>query len=400
MFAYKRITSDGKSSIGFINGDREFVIEQMLAQGYALVYLKEISLIKAPLLFFTKRDTIPVRDLIALTRQLKAMLDAGITLLSCFQIILEQAQTRVLKKVINSIQADLNSGLSLSFSLSRFPRIFSPVYVSMINSGEIGGMLAKNLEQLCSYLEKDQEIKNKIKTASLYPGIIAVVSLMVVILIITFVMPTFLGLYQSAGVDLPLPTKILIAVSDFIRNNFALLVFGAIIVAGGGIYLSSRLEKRLFIERCIYKLPWVGDIVKGLAVVRFSRTVGTLIQAGVPLLQSIKMMEGLTGASVLRQIMEEAGAMVSAGSSLASALKETGIFNAMVIQMIAAGEESGALEQMLVKLADYHEKEVLHLVDNLLAVLEPILIVIVAFFVGGIVISTLLPMFSMLDLVN
>ncbi|MDR1615408.1 MAG: type II secretion system F family protein [Syntrophomonadaceae bacterium] len=399
-FAYKRIASDGKSSVGFVSGDRDLIIDQMLAQGYALIYLKEISAVKKLLPFFAKRDTIPVRDLIALTRQLKTMLDAGITMLSCFQTMLEQVQNRVLRKAIKSIQNDLNAGLSLSSSLGRFPRIFSPVYISMVIAGESGGMLAKNLEQLCLYLERDQEIKNKIKTASLYPAVIAAVSIIVLVLIITFVMPAFLGLYQGAGVLLPLPTRVLIAVSNFMRNNFAAIAVGIIILAVCGVCLNRRFEKKLVIERCVYKLPWIGNTVKSLAVVRFSRTMGTLIQAGVPLLQSLKMVENMAGVSVLGRIMKEAETMVSAGHSLASALKETGIFNAMVIQMIAAGEESGTLEQMLVRLADYNEKEVFHLVDNLLAVLEPVLIIIVAFFVGGIVISTLLPMFSMMDLVN
>lgn len=400
-FIYKLVAGNGKIKRGVLSGDsKDVVVKNIVAQGEALIYLKEIGTSRLNLPSSFHRGGVPIQELMVMTRQMVAMLGAGLHIIPSLDVIIAQIQNRSLQKVLVSVRQDLLSGFGLAQSLEKHTRVFSPVYINMVKAGESGGMLFKALEQLCLYLEKEQEINHKIKSATLYPAVICLVSLIMVFLIITLVMPSFLSMYQASGLSLPVPTRLLLQISDTLSRYFVwitLLLVILIITVGRVV---EKPHNKLRLTRFILHIPLIGKTISGLAVARFARTMGSLVQVGVPVLKGLEIADGIVGNMVVSQALQEACRQISAGASIAAPFKEAGVFTPMVIQMISTGEETGSLDVMLVKLADYYEKEVFHMIDALLALLEPLLIVLVAVMVGAIVIAVLLPILNMVNILQ
>jgi type IV pilus assembly protein PilC len=270
----------------------------------------------------------------------------------------------------------------------------------MIKAGEIGGVLDNVLDRLGEHLEREEEINSKIKSASIYPAIISVFAVLMVFFIITFVMPTFVGMFQTAGVVLPLPTRILLNLGTFLRDKIILVG----IIAGGAVVLLQRWGKtevgRLFYDNLLLHAPVIGNTISRITVARFSRTMGTLVQSGIPVLQALEVVEDVVGNAVISRAVSKARAGIKEGETITGPLEETGVFEPMVTQMIAVGEETGSLDDMLIRMSDYFEREVMYTVDAMMSVIEPLLIIMVAVLVGGVVIATLLPIFDMMNMVG
>lgn len=340
------------------------------------------------------------RELCVMTRQLATMLGAGLPIIRSFNILAEQASDRKIKKAATNIREDLEAGLQLWEAVSKHPGVFSNVYVSMIRAGEMGGIMEPILNRLTEHLEREQEISAKVKAASIYPAVISVFALLMIFFIITFVMPTFVNMFASSGVELPAPTRVLLSIGTTMRSKGIFILAGLAAV----IFLLKAWGKkesgRLFYDRLYLKLPVIGPAVSRITVARFARTMGTLVKSGIPVLQALEIVEDVVGNAVIAKAVGSARASIREGQSIALPLVQSGVFEPMVTQMIAVGEETGALDEMLVRMSDYFEREVIYMVENIMAIIEPLLIMIVALLVGGIVIATLLPIFSIVNTVG
>lgn len=389
----------GNTHKGFLDADnRDMVINSLLRQGYYVLALKpqeKSSLnMEIDITAFTKVKT---RELCVMTRQLATMLSAGLPIIRSFNVLAEQTSDNKIKKAVTRIRDDLEAGLPLWEALSKHPRVFSKVYVSMIRAGETGGILEPILHRLTDHLEREQEINAKVKAASIYPAMIALFACLMIFFIIIFVMPTFVNMFTSTGVELPVPTRLLLAAGTILRQR-GLLILGGLIMSIILLRAWGKKDKgRLFYDRLYLGLPIIGAAISRIAVARFARTMGTLVKSGIPVLQALEIVEDVLGNAVFARAINSARASIREGESIALPLIQSGVFEPMVTQMIAVGEETGALDEMLIKMSDYFEREVVYMVDNIMAVIEPIMILVVALLVGGIVIATLLPIFSIVN---
>jgi type IV pilus assembly protein PilC len=398
-YAYNVRTRQGKHLSGVLEAEnREAVIQSLLAQNYSVLSLKEATTSSKEInLSF---GGVKTKDLVLITRQLATMIAAGLSIIRCFNILELQASNAKLKAALREIKQDISEGLPLWQALSKHPRIFSNIYVSMVKAGELGGMLDEVLERLCLHLEREQEINAKIKSASIYPAIISIFAIIMMMGIMIFVMPMFVDMFNSYGAELPGPTRMLIKISDFLRGYWMFWLPAVVII----IYALKKSGKteggREFWDKFYLKLPVVGKTIGQIGVARFARTMGTLVRAGIPILQALEVMEEVAGNVVMQKAIHSARVSITEGDSIAEPLAATGVFEPMVTQMIAVGEETGALDDMLVRMSDYFEREVMHMVDALMSVLEPLLIIFVALMVGAIVVATLLPVFDIVSTVG
>ncbi len=398
-YAYNVRTRQGKHLSGVLEAEnREAVIQSLLAQNYSVLSLKEATTSSKEInLSF---GGVKTKDLVLITRQLATMIAAGLSIIRCFNILELQASNAKLKAALREIKQDISEGVPLWQALSKHPRIFSNVYVSMVKAGELGGMLDEVLERLCLHLEREQEINAKIKSASIYPAIISIFAIIMMMGIMIFVMPMFVDMFNSYGAELPGPTRMLIKISDFLRGYWMFWLPTVVII----IYALKKSGKteggREFWDKFYLKLPVVGKTIGQIGVARFARTMGTLVRAGIPILQALEVMEEVAGNVVMQKAIHSARVSITEGDSIAEPLAATGVFEPMVTQMIAVGEETGALDDMLVRMSDYFEREVMHMVDALMSVLEPLLIIFVALMVGAIVVATLLPVFDIVSTVG
>lgn len=398
-FAYKVRDRSGAILKGQLEAeDKNTVISSLINQNYYILSLEQVQRSSKEVEFSLNR--VKIQDIIVMTRQLSTMMAAGLPILKCFSILGEQISNNKLKKTILEIRDNIEGGMPLWQAVARHPNIFSPVYISMIRVGELGGILDTILDRLSIHLEREQEITSKIKSASIYPAIISIVAIIMVFCIITFVMPTFTSIFQASGTSLPTPTRILLGLSDFFRHYLLHLVV-AIAVA---IFALKRWGKtnsgRFFFDNLYLHLPIIGKTLSRVTVARFARTMGTLLRSGIPVLAALEVVEAVVDNAVISRAIRNARKSISEGDSITQPLAATGVFEPMVTQMIAVGEETGALDEMLIRMSDYFDKELSYMIESLMAVIEPVLILIVALMVGGIVIATLLPMFEIANAVG
>jgi len=329
------------------------------------------------------------------------MVGAGLPLLRALSILIEQTSRRRLREALEEVKRDVESGSSLSTALQKHEKIFPPLMPAMVRAGETGGILDEAMNRLAEHFEDEYELKEKIKNASTYPLIVCGIAVIVIVVMMTFVLPTFRTMLATLGVDLPLPTKILIAVSSFMKN-YILLIIAAVALAVYGVarYVSSPEGRRKYDRFVITKVPVIRDIVMKVSVARVCRTMGTLVQSGVPLLQAIEVSEAVSGNSVIVEALARARESIREGAGLAGTLADTGVFSPMVTQMIAVGEETGTLDTMLKKVAGYYEREVKDAVGGLSSTIEPVLVVFLGVVVGSMIISILLPLLRIYDTVG
>jgi type IV pilus assembly protein PilC len=337
-------------------------------------------------------------DLTVMTRQLSTMVSSGMTLLRAFHVLEEQIEHKKLKEVVERVREDIESGLLLSDALARHTKVFGPLYVAMVRAGEAGGVLEEALDRVADQLEKDDSLRRQVKSAMMYPAVVLSFAAVVLFALITFIVPVFAAVFKDFGGDLPLITKLTVAVSDAFKGYWYLII-GAFVgsIVGFKKWRNSAFGRPQW-DTLRLKLPMkVGDTVQKIALARWSRTFSALYAAGVPIMQAIEVTGQTAGNHVIEKAMQAVIESVKSGGSIAAPLKEEAIFPGMVSQMIAVGEETGGLDHMLSKVADFYEDEVAAAVKALTSILEPIMIVLVGAVVGFVVIAMYMPMFKLYD---
>jgi type IV pilus assembly protein PilC len=392
----------GREITGSLEADSADALAGKLRQmGYFVVGVEEVkeSLGKKEFHIFGAR--VQRHDISIFTRQFATMINAGLPLIKCLSILSQQTESQTLADVITDCQREVEAGRSLSEALSKHPEAFSNLYVSMVRAGELGGMLDDVLLRVANQLEREEEIRHKVKSAMTYP--IAVLGITVILLtaMIVFVVPKFAAMFEQMGGELPTFTKLLVNISHFIGGWGGLIIIAAII----GLVIGYRRFKatdsgRLAIDTVKLKLPVVGTLFHKTAMSKFSRTLGTLLSSGVPILGALEITGETTGNMVVTKALDEVRAGVKEGETIARPLSQADVFPPMVTQMIAIGEETGALDVMLGKVSDFYDSEVNAAVDSLTSILEPLLIVFLGGAVGTIVIALYLPIFRVITLIK
>jgi type IV pilus assembly protein PilC len=350
---------------------------------------KEIALPKI-------RGGVSDKSLAVFTRQFSVMIDAGLPLVQCLQILGEQEENKTFQRIIMQVREDVESGSSLANALKKHPNAFNDLYVNMVAAGETGGILDTILQRLATYIEKAYKLKAQVKSAMIYPATVIGIAVLVVYVILWKVIPVFASLFMSLGATLPLPTQIVVAASKFVGRFWWLLA----LLAFAGAYAIRRYyateNGRMVIDNILLKAPILGLVLRKIAVARFCRTLGTLLSAGVPVLESLEITAHTSGNAVIEKAILEVRKQVEEGKSMAEPLKTTNAFPPMVVQMISVGEATGAMDTMLAKIAEFYEEEVDVAVAGMMKLIEPVMILFLGIVIGGIVIAMYLPMFDLI----
>ncbi len=343
---------------------------------------------------------VKTRDIVVMTRQFATMINAGLPLVQALDILAQQTENKILADVIRQVVYDVESGHTLADALRKHPKAFSDLYVNMVAAGEAGGILDTILVRLAQFLEKNDAIVRKVKGAMVYPAVIISVAVIAISVLLIFVIPTFQNMFASVNLELPLPTRIVIGLSNLLKNYW-----WAILGVIGFIFFSiTRYYKtaagRLQIDRLLLRLPVLGDVLRKSAVSRFTRTLGTLISSGVSILDGLEITARTAGNMVIHNAVMESRASIAGGETIAQPLAKSKVFPPMVISMIAVGEQTGGMDEMLSKIADFYDDEVDAAVSTLLSLMEPIMIVVLGVVVGGMVVAMYLPIFDMVNAVQ
>ena len=338
------------------------------------------------------------KELAIFTRQFSVMIDAGLPLVQCLEILAGQQENKTFQKILNGVRGSVEGGATLSASMKQYEKVFDPLYYNMVEAGETGGILDTILQRLSMYIEKNVKLKRAVRSAMIYPVSVLGIAAMVITLLLWKVVPIFVTLFNGLDVDLPLPTRVVIALSNFVGSIYGLMLLVFFIAAGFAVkFWYGTPRGRFTIDGLLLKAPIVGIVLRKIAVARFTRTLGTLISSGVPILEGLDITARTSGNAVIEKAISQTRKAVEAGRSLVDPLKETSVFPGMVTQMIGVGEQTGAMDAMLQKIADFYEDEVDAAVKDLLTAIEPIMIVFLGVVVGGVVISMYLPLFSLIN---
>jgi type IV pilus assembly protein PilC len=373
---------------------RDDVIAQLRKQRLSVVKIDQDATKKIG------KGAIKTRDVVIFTRQFSTMINSGLPLVQALTILAEQTDNKALAEVTKKVVFDVESGNTVADALSKHPRAFTNLYVNMVAAGEAGGILDTILMRLATFLEKNDALVRKVKGAMIYPAVIMGVACIAVLTLLIFVIPVFAGMFASAGQALPLPTRIVIAASGFLKHYW--WVIGAIVI--GGSYFGKKYyatsNGKLVIDRLMLHAPVLGDVLRKSSVSRFTRTLGTLISSGVSILEGLEITAKTAGNRVIQDAIMQSRSSIAGGDTIAQPLQKSKVFPPMVISMIAVGEQTGGLDEMLSKIADFYDEEVDSAVSNLLSLLEPIMIVFLGVVVGGMVVAMYLPIFDMVNAVQ
>jgi type IV pilus assembly protein PilC len=340
------------------------------------------------------------KDIVIFTRQFATMIDAGLPLVQCLEILASQQENKVFKKVLVEIRQSVESGSTFAAALKQHPKAFTSLYANMVEAGEAGGILDTILNRLAQYMEKAMALKKKVKSAMIYPSTIVTVALAVVTFLLIFVIPTFKTMFEGFNTALPLPTQIILEASRLVRGYF---LYGAAVIVAGIFGLRAWYRTaagRTTIDAFLLKTPVFGILIRKVAVAKFTRTLGTLISSGVAILDGLEITARTAGNKIVEQAVLRTRASIAEGKTIAEPLKESGVFPPMVVQMIAVGEQTGALDAMLSKIADFYDEEVDTAVGNLTSLLEPMLMVFLGVVIGGVVVAMYMPIFKLVQVVG
>ena len=340
------------------------------------------------------------KDLMVFTRQFATMIDAGLPIMQCLEILYEQQTNKTFKPIIRQIKRDVEEGATFSDAIKKHPRVFDHLFVNLVAAGEMGGILDVILNRVAAYIEKMSKLKKRIKGAMTYPAIVVGVAVIVIAVILIYVIPVFAGLFRDAGVSLPQLTLMVLAVSRFAQNYVLWIIAGLIAL----VFIVRRIRKTdrglEWTDRLLLRLPVFGILLRKVAVARFTRNLSTLLGSGVPILDSLDIVAAASGNRIVENAVRKARTAIAEGHPVADPLVETKVFPSMVTHMIAVGEATGALDTMLGKIADFYDEEVDNAVDNLTSMLEPMLIVFLGVTVGTLLIAMYLPIFQLADVVS
>lgn len=335
------------------------------------------------------------RDIVIFTRQFSTMIDAGLPLVQCLEILSNQTENKTLAKTIGLVRADVEGGSTYADALRKFPKVFDELYVNMVAAGEAGGILDTILSRLAKHIEKSMKLKKEIKSAMVYPTVIIGVAVIVISVLMVWVIPIFASMFSDFGGVLPLPTRMVMAASNFMKSNIIFIVLAAVGTGYGVKRYYGTLAGKKVIDRNALKVPVVGDLIRKAAVAKFTRTLGTLISSGVPILDGLTIVAKTAGNKTVEEALISARQSISEGKTVSEPLGQSKVFPPMVIQMIAVGETTGALDAMLSKIADFYDDEVDSAVATLTSLLEPMLMVFLGITIGFIVVAMYLPIFQM-----
>jgi type IV pilus assembly protein PilC len=380
--------------------DTMAVASQLRQQGLLVIDVKEKGVAQRDLLEPFKKVTLG--DLVVFTRQFATMINAGLPIVRALYVLSEQTENVKLKEVIVRVRKDVEAGLALSEALDKHPKVFSRLYVEMVRAGEVGGILDGVLLRVADQLENDQELRRKIKSAMTYPLVVLVLAIMAASFMLIFIVPIFARMFEDLGGTLPLPTRVAMGASGILTSIFGVFVYGAMFAAVFGFLRWKNTEQgRKVWGRVSLRIPFkIGDVIQKVALARFARTLGTLSAAGVPILQAIEITAASSGNWVIENALLKSRDAIREGIPIYKPLEDEPVFPMMVTRMIAVGEETGDVDGMLSKIADFYESEVDAAVKALTSIIEPLMIVVVGGIVGGIIIAMYLPMFKIFELVE
>jgi type IV pilus assembly protein PilC len=402
-FSYKVRDKSGKLVEGQLEAENaQLVVSKLRSMGYVPIEIERQGSnnlsrdIKIPFL----SDRIKLKDVSIFSRQFATMINSGLSMLRSLYILAEQTESKPLADIVNQVRLDVERGASLSAALAKHPKAFNRLYVAMVRAGEAGGVLDSVLQRLATTIEKQVELRRKVKSAMTYPVVVSCLVLLLVTAMLVFVIPMFQSIYKQLGGTLPPPTQILIDVSNVVRKLWY-IVFGGEIAAVWGFrkWINSE-EGRKRWDAIKLKMPVFGGLAKKTALARFGRTLSALVRSGVPILESLDIVCETSGNYVVSEAVRDTQQQVKRGEPLSRRLEEHAVFPPMVVQMMAVGEETGALDEMLDKIADFYDQEVEATVNALTSLIEPILIVVMGVVIGGMIISLYLPMFDVINLIK
>jgi len=399
IYAWKGKSAKGETLSGeYEANDRREVGDHLRKQRIVITSIKKKPKnIEIP---FLQKKTVGVKDLSVFTRQFATMVNAGLPLVQCLDVLGRQLEKPFFKKVVQEVMSDVEGGSTLAESMGKHPGVFSDLYVNMIAAGEAGGILDVILSRLAVFLEKADALQRKVKGAMTYPVIVLTVAGGACIFMLMFVIPVFAKMFSDFGGTLPAPTRIVMGLSDFLRVYWWALLVGSI--AATIIFKRVRAtdKGRFITDKLALRIPVLGTVLQKSGVARFTRTLGTLIGSGVGILQGLEITSRTAGNRVIQKAIEDTSMAISQGETIAGPLKESGVFPPMVTQMIGIGEQTGALDEMLSKIADFYDDEVDSAVEALTAAIEPLMIVVMGTMVGGMLVAMYLPMFKMSEIVG
>ncbi len=393
-YVWKGKTRDGKAVAGEKVADNKESVMALLRREQILVSSvkergKEMALPKLG-------GSVPTKALAIFVRQFSVMIDAGLPLVQCLEILGSQQENKTFGRILQQTRMDVEGGASLADAMRKHPKAFDDLFTNMIAAGEAGGILDTILKRLATYIEKNVKLKAQVKGALVYPVSVIVIAAIVITVILWKVIPTFAAMFEGMGAELPLPTRIVIGLSHWIVRGMPFIIVGTILLVIGFKRWYATYSGRRVVDKVVLKSPIFGVLMQKIAVARFCRTLGTLISSGVPILDGLEITARTAGNAIIEDAIMVVRKGVESGLTLAQPLRETGVFPPMVVQMIGVGEQTGALDAMLNKVADFYEEEVDQAVANLLTMMEPIMIFFLGGTGGGIIIAMYLPIFSMI----
>ncbi|NLB35376.1 MAG: type II secretion system F family protein [Elusimicrobia bacterium] len=404
IFEYQARNQKGDIETGEIEApEYRIAVERLKSKQLRVIEIEE-KVTSSIALFFEKinpfKPKVKENELVIFSRQLSTLVSAGVPIVQGLSILAEQIEGPFFKGIIDKVREDIENGMGIAEALTKHPNAFDNLFINMIKAGEIGGILDEILERMADYLEESAKLKSKVKGALIYPAVISFVAIGVTVFLIIFIIPTFAGIFMDFGQDLPLPTQMLISLSDWMRS-YILYFIGVVVLAVFGVrkyYATDGGSKK--IDDLLLKLPVFGVLLQKVAIGKFSRTFGTLVQSGVPILEALDTVAYTSGNRVIETAVLDSREAIREGEKIADPLIKSGVFPPMVLQMIAIGEETGNLDIMLTKIADFYDSEVDASVEGLTSLIEPLIMVFLGVVVGAIVLAMYLPIFNMSSMVG
>jgi type IV pilus assembly protein PilC len=396
-FAFKAIDVAGVPAKGEVEAEsKQAVTDQLKQRGLIVLDIESKSKSKEISLDLVRR--VKLRDLAVMTRQLSTMISAGMTILRALHVLEVQTQSKLLRETLMAVRKDVEAGLALSDAMERHPKVFGPLFVAMIRSGETGGVLEEALVRIADQLEKEDALRRQVRAAMVYPAVVITFAFAVMFALVAFIVPVFAKIFKEFGGELPALTQFTVSLSGFVTGRWYVLIIMAVGSVWGFVVWKRSSWGRAQWDRFKLRVPLkIGDTIQKIALARWSRTFSALVSSGVPILQAIEITGQTAGNAVVSNAMGSVTDSVKRGGTVAAPLKDVAVFPAMVVDMIAVGEETGALDTMLTKVADFYETEVNAAIKAITSILEPVMIIVVGGMVGFVVISMYLPMFKVYD---
>lgn len=395
-FAYSARNWEGKVISNEMEGDsKESVVSKLREKGFFVTSIKEKRSSSSLSLFGMGKVT--TKEVAIFAQMFSVMIGSGVPLVRCLSILQVQMENPAFSKIIGAIRTDVEGGMTFSSALGKHPQVFDNLFVNLVKAGEAGGILDKILDRLAGYLEKAEDLKSKVKGAMTYPVVVVSIAILVVVALIMFVLPQFKSIFQSMNVELPVVTEMLLTTSDIFQAYWFIILPGMALVPICIMHFFKTSQGRRIWDTNILRVPAFGIMMRKVAVARFTRTLGTMIASGVPILQSLEVTAATAGNIVIKEAVDKTRASIREGESIADPLKASAVFPPMVVQMISVGEETGELDKMLMKIAEFYDTEVDNAVKGLTSVIEPIVIVFMGVVIGGIVLAVFMPMLKLVN---